>query len=242
MRLPVIQGIIRRRILANFRVDPEVMQRELPARFQPKLQSGMAIAGVCLIRLEHIRPRLMPEIVGLNSENAAHRVAVTWDEDGVRREGVFISRRDTGSQIAHFAGGRIFPGEHHHARFTVNESEYEISLEMTSDDDAVKLEISGSTATELPPASIFPSLAEASSFFEGGSLGYSVTSDPGRLDGLELATKEWIVQPLAVKRIHSSYFADETRFPKGSVEFDHALIMRNVEHEWHSAEDLYVQG
>lgn len=240
MRLPVIQGIIRRRILANFRVDPEVMQRELPSRFKPKLQNGMAVAGVCLIRLEHIRPRLMPEIVGLNSENAAHRVAVTWGQDGVTREGVFISRRDTGSQIARLAGGRLFPGEHHHARFTVKESENEISLAMKSDDAAVSLEISGSSALELPPASIFSSLAEASSFFEGGSLGYSVTSDPGRLDGLELATKEWIVQPLAVKRIHSSYFADETKFPKGSVEFDHALIMRNVQHEWHSADDLYV--
>jgi len=130
MRLPVIQGIIRRRILANFRVDPETMQREIPSRFQPKLQNGKAVAGVCLIRLEHIRPRLMPEIVGLNSENAAHRVAVTWNENGVTREGVFISRRDTGSQFTHLAGGRIFPGEHHHASFEVTESENEISLTM----------------------------------------------------------------------------------------------------------------
>jgi len=48
MRLPVIQGIIRRRILANFRVDAQAMQREIPARFRPKLQNGLAIAGICL--------------------------------------------------------------------------------------------------------------------------------------------------------------------------------------------------
>ena len=83
MKLPVIQGVIRRRILANFRVDPEVMQQQLPARFRPKLQRGYAVAGICLIRLEHIRPRFVPESIGLNSENAAHRVAVLWDEDGV---------------------------------------------------------------------------------------------------------------------------------------------------------------
>ena len=52
MRLPIIQGVIRRRILANFRVDPEIMQREIPARFRPKLQNGFAVAGICLIRLE----------------------------------------------------------------------------------------------------------------------------------------------------------------------------------------------
>ena len=91
MRLPTIQGTIRRRILANFRVDPQAMQRQLPSRFRPKLYDGFAVVGICMIRLNHIRPKLMPEIVGISSENAAHRVAVLWDENGSTREGVFIS-------------------------------------------------------------------------------------------------------------------------------------------------------
>jgi Uncharacterized conserved protein (COG2071) len=61
MRLPTIQGIIRRRILANFRVDPQVMQQQLPSRFRPKLHNGFAVAGICMIRLDHIRPKMMPE-------------------------------------------------------------------------------------------------------------------------------------------------------------------------------------
>jgi hypothetical protein len=240
MRLPVIQGTIGRRILANFRVDPEIMQRELPARFRPKLQDGYAIAGICLIRLEHVRPRTMPEIVGLSSENAAHRVAVTWIEDSQECEGVFISRRDTNSQINHLLGGRIFPGEHNQASFIVNESESEIRLAMESDDAEVSVRIAGRIGLGLPRSSVFSSLPEASSFFEGGSIGYSVTKDPGRLDGLKLQTSQWRVEPLDVSDIYSSYFSHETKFPTGTVEFDHALIMRNVEHEWHSADDLYI--
>lgn len=240
MRLPVIQGTIGRRILANFRVDPGVMQRELPARFRPKLQDGHAVAGICLIRLEHVRPRTLPEIVGLNSENAAHRVAVTWVEDNQEREGVFISRRDTNSQINHLLGGRIFPGEHNQALFTVSESESEIRLSMESEDAQVKVRIAGRIGSDLPRSSVFSSLPEASSFFEGGSVGYSVTRDPGRLDGLKLQTAEWRVEPLDVSDLYSSYFSNETKFPKGTVEFDHALIMRNIEHEWHSADDLYL--
>ena len=240
MKLPVIQGVIRRRILANFRVDPEVMQQQLPARFRPKLQRGYAVAGICLIRLEHIRPRFVPESIGLNSENAAHRVAVLWDEGGVRREGVFISRRDTNSQLNHLLGGRIFPGEHHQSSFNVAESESEISISLESTDSTVAVQIEGTTAKALPPDSIFSSLAEASAFFEAGSIGYSVTHDPNRLDGLNLKTEEWQVEPLEVRRVKSSYFSDETKFPPGSIEFDHALLMKNVAHEWHSAEDLYV--
>jgi len=240
MKLPVIQGIIRRRILANFRIDPEIMQREMPSRFRPKLQNGVAIAGICLIRLEHIRPRSMPAMIGVNSENAAHRVAVVWEEGSIVREGVFISRRDTSSQINQFLGGRIFPGEHHLASFMVTESDSEISLAMKSADATVRVEISGRIAQSLPRASVFSSLVEASSFFEGGAVGYSVTSEAGRLDGLKLETKEWRVEPLDIEQIYSSYFSDETRFPRGKIEFDHALIMRNVAHEWHNADDLYV--
>ena len=240
MKLPVIQGVIRRRILANFRVDPEVMQQQLPARFRPKLQRGYAVAGICLIRLEHIRPRFVPESIGLNSENAAHRVAVLWDEDGVSREGVFISRRDTNSQLNHLLGGRIFPGEHHQSSFSVAESESEISISLESTDSTVAVQIEGTTAKTMPRDSIFSSLAEASAFFEAGSIGYSVTHDPNRLDGLNLKTEQWQVEPLEVRKVQSSYFSDETKFPPGSIEFDHALLMKNVAHEWHSAEDLYI--
>ncbi len=240
MRLPTIQGIIRRRILANFRIDPDVMQRHMPSRFRPKLHEGFAVAGICLIRLEHIRPKLMPEIVGLNSENAAHRVAVLWDEDGATREGVFISRRDTSSQLNHFLGGRIFPGEHHHASFNVTDSDLKIDFAMKSVDGAVAVEIEGIPAYELPPSSIFSSVKEASSFFESGSLGYSVTRDQDRLDGLKLETKEWRVEPLEVTKVYSSYFSDKMKFPEGTIDFDHALIMRNIAHEWHTADDLYT--
>lgn len=240
MRLPVIQGVIRRRILANFRIDPEIMQREIPARFRPKLQKGWAVAGICLIRLEHIRPKALPEIIGLNSENAAHRVAVVWDDAGAPREGVFISRRDSNSPINQMLGGRVFPGEHHAAHFSVNDTESELNLSMKSDDAEVQVEIAGKPDVNLPPTSIFSNLAEASSFFEGGSVGYSVTGDPGRLDGLELQTNQWRVEPFEVSNVYSSYFSDEAKFPKGSVSFDHALIMRNVQHEWHRADDLYV--
>lgn len=240
MKLPVIQGVIRRRILANFRVEPKVMQRQLPARFRPKLQQGFAVAGICLIRLEHIRPRFVPESIGLSSENAAHRVAVLWDEDGATREGVFISRRDTDSQLNHLLGGRIFPGEHHQASFSVSESGSEIRLSLQSTDATVAVKLEGNTADALPATSIFSSLAEASAFFEGGSLGYSVTHDPNRLDGLNLKTKEWQVEPLEIKTIYSSYFSDADKFPPGSIDFDHALIMKNVAHEWYSADDLYV--
>jgi hypothetical protein len=208
--------------------------------FRPKLHQGQAIAGICLIRLGYIRPKMLPQVVGISSENAAHRIAVLWDEDGLAQEGVFIPRRDTNSQLNHLLGGRVFLGEHHRAEFKVNDNDSTIAFSMKSEDGHVTVKVVGRVTEELPKTSIFQSLSEASSFFETGSLGYSVTADVNRLDGLRLQTKEWRVEPLEVEQVYSSYFADETKFPKGSAEFDHALIMRNIAHEWHTASDLHI--
>jgi len=229
-------------MLVNFRVDPEFIQRQLPAAFRPKLHAGAAIAGICLIRLEQIRPKPLPGFLGLQSENAAHRIAVVWTDErtGQPCEGVFIPRRDTNSLLNRIAGGRLFPGEHHPAQFEVETSAEEINFAMASDDGAVSVRLRAKISDRLPAESCFADIAEASQFFERGSLGYSATHNGGRLDGLVLKTRSWQVEPLDVREVYSSYFADEKKFPKGSVTFDCALLMRNIEHEWHSAPDLYV--
>lgn len=240
IRVPTVHGVIRRRLLVNFRAEPDVVQRHLPAPFRPKLHEGHAVVGICLIRLEDIRPKRFPRMLGLSSENAAHRIAVRWDDDGHTREGVYIPRRDTGSLMNHLAGGRLFPGEHQRAAFRVEETDGRIALEMTSADGRVQLDIAGRMATELPATSIFRTVDEASAFFEPGSVGYSATASGRRLDGVVLKTHSWSVSPLAIERVSSSYFGDENVFPAGSVTFDCSLIMRNVMHEWHAGVPMYI--
>jgi hypothetical protein len=240
MKLPAIEGTIRRRLLLNYRVDPAVISRILPEPFEPKLHRGRAIAGICLIRLEDIRPRGVPRAVGFSSENAAHRIAVTWRTPKGPQEGVFIPRRDTNSLINRAAGGRIFPGEHHAAKFEVTEEGRNISLAMNAMDGSISVSVSATAADALPASSCFASVQEASSFFEPGALGYSATRSGEKLHGVLLCTKSWQVEALGVRSVYSSYFADTDRFPLGTVVFDHGLVMRDIAHEWHSAEDLYL--
>lgn len=230
---PTMHGLIDRRMLVNFRVRPDVIRNMLPPYFRPKLVRGWAMAGICLIRLKDIRPRGFPASCGLTSENAAHRIAVEWEEDGVTHEGVFIPRRDTSSALQAFAGGRFFPGIHHVADFEVAEGEDEFNLKMHSDDGATFVEVHAHLASNLPTTSLFASLAEASEFFAQGSVGYSATNNPNCCDGLELFTSRWEVEPLEVRLVNSSFFDDVNRFPAGTVHFDCALLMRHIEHEWH---------
>jgi hypothetical protein len=216
------------------------MSRQLPSPFRPKLHEHSAIAGICLIRLEDIRPRRFPHALGLSSENAAHRIAVEWDDDAGSHEGVYIPRRDTGSLVNHLAGGRLFPGEHRRATFHVTDEGERIALHMRSADGEVELDVVARTADRLPATSRFAAVSEASVFFERGGVGYSATSSGNRLDGIVLKTDSWHVEPLAVERAYSSYFDDRKRFPAGSIAFDCGLVMRNIPHDWTTAEDMYV--
>ncbi len=181
----------------------------------------------------------MPELLSLSSENAAHRIAVEWDDDGERREGVFIPRRDTDSGINALAGGRIFSGEHNLSRFEVVNDEKSVSLKMTAS-DSTEIVIEARHASRLPKSSVFTSRDEASRFFEGGCIGYSVTGDSGRFDGIELCVSGWKVEPLEVMRVESSFFGDKHRFPEGSIVFDHGLIMRDIPHQWRSVPEFLV--
>jgi hypothetical protein len=80
MKIPTIHGNIERRILINYTADPEVVQELLPFPFRPKIYKDKAIVGICLIRLKKVKPKGFPDLMGVSSENGAHRIAVEWDE------------------------------------------------------------------------------------------------------------------------------------------------------------------
>jgi hypothetical protein len=237
MKLPIIRGIIERRILANFRVQPTVLANVLPPPFRPQLVNDFGIAGICLIRLRAVRPKFLPLAIGLSSENAAHRIAVEWDEAGSTRTGVFVPRRDTSSRLNCFAGGRFFPGIQHHASFTVEEKDNFYCVAMTSRDQSANVLVEGQATTALPDDSVFESVEHVSRFFEEGSLGYSPSNNQN-YDGMELKCVDWSVQPMDITKVESSFFNDSTLFPAGSVEFDNALLMLNIDHEWHAQQEI----
>jgi len=107
-------------------------------------------------------------------------------------------RRDTNSWLNTLAGGRVFPGIHHRAAFSVRETESHFEIALQSHDRRTSLAVVADLVDAWPSGSLFASLDEASQFFQAGSLGYSPTSDRERFQGLELCCRSWQVWPLAV--------------------------------------------
>lgn len=229
MKIPTIHGYIDRRILINFTADPKAVEKIIPFPFRPKIYKEKAIVGICLIRLKDIKPKGLPDFIGVNSENGAHRIAVEWDDNGVTKYGVYIPRRDTSLKLNALVGGRIFPGKQYYATFNVDENNGNYHIDFKSSDNTEIL-IDASETTFFNNQSIFETIKNASDFFENGDLGYSPNKD--KFDGLRLKAYKWEVRPLDVKNVKSTFFENEAIFPKGSVTFDNALLMTNIEHEW----------
>jgi hypothetical protein len=192
------------------------------------------MAGICLIRLDELRPQGIPARFGLSSENAAHRVAVVWGQGDAREEGVFVRRRDTSSWWNVTAGGQLFPGVHHRAEFDVRETPEALRVALESRDGLTSVAVAGRAASALSTSSVFGSLAEASRFFELGTRGYSPAHGKSVCEGLELRADRWSVVPFDVSELRSSLFDSRELFPAGSTEFDCALLMRDIPHEWHA--------
>lgn len=229
MKIPIIHGYIERRILINFTADPKVVEKIIPFPFRPKLYKDKAIVGICLIRLKDIKPKGLPNFVGANSENGAHRIAVEWEENGETKSGVYIPRRDSSSKLNTIIGGRVFPGKHYHAKFNVEENNGNYHVDFTSSDNTEIL-IDAKEVASFNNNSIFETLENVSDFFENGDLGYSPNNE--KFEGLRLNAYTWKVRPLEIKNVKSSFFENEDIFPKGSINFDNALLMTDIEHEW----------
>ncbi|HEX8093987.1 DUF2071 domain-containing protein, partial [Jatrophihabitans sp.] len=212
MKLPRLAGTVQRRLLVNYRVDPEVIASLLPAPFRPQLVNGYAVAGICLIRLGSMRPVGLPARLGLTSENAAHRIAVEWDTSDGPGTGVYIPRRDSDSLVNAAVGGRIYPGALHRARFDVVETEHDLHVAFTARDGSVAVTLDVHVTAELIGSRLFADTATASAFFEQGSIGFSATDDQDRFDGLALHTTAWMVDPGVAVRAESSFFADRALF------------------------------
>jgi uncharacterized protein YqjF (DUF2071 family) len=193
MRLPTMHGYIDRRILVNFTADPNAVRKIIPSPFRPKVYKGKAIVGICLIRLKNIKPKGLPDFMGISSENGAHRIAVEWEDEGVTKEGVYIPRRDTSLRLNTLAGGRIFPGKHYLAKFNVKEKDGSYHIDFTSS-DGTSISIDAKETERFNSSSIVETLENVSDFFEKGAVGYSPNGN--KYEGLKLQAYNWEVHPL----------------------------------------------
>jgi hypothetical protein len=223
-----LRAQVRRRLLVTYRVDPAVARSLVPEPFRPQIVDGSAVAGVCLIGLQAVRPGWFRPRLGFRTENVAHRVAVEWDEGGRTRAGVYIVERHSSSLLPVLAGGRLFPGVQMPAKFLLDEtaSRFRVTMSAPGIEVAVDARLGGPWTSSL-----FPTVDAASAFYQHGSVGWSPRRDGTGLESLELTSADWAVEPAEIISIRSSFFGS---LPVGSAVLDSVVAMRDLPFVWNT--------
>lgn len=210
MSIP-LRSRVQTRILLNFRLDPAALRPLIPAGMEPVLVDGAAVAGVCFIRQQRIRPSGIPGFAGVSLAAAAHRVAVT--RNGQRA--VLVLRRDAPGLLPKIASRLIG------ARFGEGEIEWDgLSARLhASDDVTASIDAVGGGGL---PSSLFLSADAAGNFFRQESVSFEPN---GRTLRVSLPPR-WSVEPIEHATFASSFFSDLGAQP------DSAFVARDLDAVW----------
>ena len=206
-----LDGIIRTRLVANLRADPERVLPLLPAGAEPALVEGAAVVGICFVRQERLRPAGLPAIGGVSFVAAAHRIAITLGGE----RAVVVLRRDAPGRILRLASrlaGTRFGAAH---------------LSTPSPGSATLDADDGVFASVLPCAGagssvLFAGAEEAAAFFRAESL--SVEPDGHALRAV--FPPGWTLEAVPGVRVRSSYFEALGAVP------DAAFLARDLRARW----------
>lgn len=250
MPFSIARGVIDRKVIVQYRVDPDVLALQLPEPYRPRLIRGVGVAGVCVFRVRGFHHRLLPTILQNVSENIVYRVGVEWTEDQKLCAGVYTLRQETSSLLKSTLerrtswGTRLF---HAHIRVDDHEGTYRIAA--CSRDAQFRLLIQAQLQREFTAHSVFRSAEDAAEFLER-QFEASVNPDDSRptvlgtrhATGLDEYNVGWHVEPLAIQQLVTEFFDDTARFPAGAIQFDCAVVASSVQPAWSSEPGLCIEG
>lgn len=219
-------GLMARRLLVNWRIPLAIAQRVLPPALHPTPVNGYAIAGLCLVRLEQMRPHALPSVLGFASENLAVRMGVQWNTATGLQKSVLIFRRETASGLNSILGHYAGYGLHHRAKFQVADSLAHTNISVHG---AHTAHVSARPSTDIHNGSAFESMAHAEQFFRGVECGYSPARQMGQWHGTRLILHRWDLRPMQIDAARSTLLED---LFAGTAQLDSAFIMRNIPHTW----------
>ena len=205
---------IRCRVLVLYRLDPNVLQRVLPAGMRPRTVQDYAVGEACYTRLGP--SRFLP---GRDSDHLAYRFALEREDKDGPQPVTWIARRETSSWLEARCGEKLLRGEYGRSVFEVHEDQFGLQLAVTSargEEFRLRAEAPGKLGESL-----FPSPHAVENFFaEHGEIQPADVFAP-EADELDLKTC-FAPEPLAVFEVRSLFFDDRAVFPGGSAVLDSA--------------------
>jgi uncharacterized protein YqjF (DUF2071 family) len=192
-----MRGMVRRRFLINYPVDPSLLEPFLPPGGQLSRHQGKAWFSDCFVHVSHMRPSIVPSALGLSFRCLIHRTrAVLPFPDGKNREAVLVLDPSIDSRLLGVVGTSMtgVPFKRRPIEFVTDGSAWRIAVREGTNVIYEVMIRAASFRTEMPANSPFTSLSEADDFLLGVSYGGSWDREDSTLQVLAETHDPWQAQ------------------------------------------------
>ena len=226
--LPDIRARLGERFIFNFRVEPDLLQRHLPAWLEPQLFDGSAVASFCILDLHDVTFRPIPGPLGLRNINCAHRFGVLEKESG--NPAVYVDERNTDSKLGAFITSLGFPGKHPYVDARIEKSETDWTIAVRDDAESPLFHGRVRPAAEFR-SSLFASMDEFQEFLASGVRSFCPAVKASKWNVVDLHKKDSSYEPLAAEDV-ADRLLEHWASEGGAIEFDSAVRTAGGTYVW----------
>lgn len=237
-RLAQATGILEDTVLLNFRTDPNVLKRLLPAPFVPRLVDGYGLVGILMFKMRDLACETNMGLPSPPSDHVLYRVAVSWQQGTRTHHGMYLLRHEVNTRLPVRQRKRgLFPVAAQPVRWhkAPEAGKFEWSLQTRN---RTRLKVQARLAAYFPPGSVFDSLDQASVFFQKERAAIAPRFQKSVFANTRFLPLNWAVKPLFIESLQTDMDQLGNLFPKGHIFFDSGLIWPQIPCKWQEGHEI----
>lgn len=226
-------------ICVNVRIRPDALRPLIPRQFDLDLYDGWAFVSLTASRLKDFGVGLIPRSLRMNFYQATYRAHVTFTDFRERRlRGCYFVRSETNSRVMSLTANLLPEFKAHHCStypiVMAHQGDHLLLSVDSGHDPAGKVVLvldASRELAEMPPTSLFRSVADAYGFIVDFYDAFSYDPDTGEVFLLRIERGDWDIRILAPVDYFFGFFSDGP-FPPGAAELDSVFYFRNTPYRW----------
>lgn len=230
-------GLLRNCWLFAYGTPVEEARRLLPASLEPVVYGGAAFWNVVVCRIEGMRPKGVPPIVGFDYWHVAYRLYVRFrTKTGEPIEGLYFLRSDCDSRLMAAAGNLVTDFNFNVARIRIDETAEATQLTVESPTAPVQVLLNGNVPSR-PADSVFKDGTAAAAALKYKPFGISILPD-GNANIVRIIREEsaWVAHEQNVVSATWGYFHDK------KVRFEGCYRVDPIQYQWNRGEIHAASG
>ena len=223
-------GTVVRRFLISYPVSPDVLSGHLPPGAECATHDGFAWVSACFVRMDDMRPNILPRFVGMGFNYLIHRTRARLPfPDGKLREAVLVLQPNINRPLLSSFGSLLTGVGFRNRQIDFTEDEDNWRIRMISQGELLyDAEISKSSCSEsITTESRFTTVPEADKFLLGVSFGGQWVKGQKNLKLLPETHDPWTTRACTCTT-HKNQFLESLGVD--AIDADHAITMTQIPH------------